>query len=169
MKRIFCLLFIFSLLILVSCKVSYSFKGTTIDYSKTQRMYIKDFQNQALYIYPPLAQRFNEHLKDIFSRNTKLTFTSNDPQRELEGEITRYDVTPLAAKSDGYASIARLTMEVKIRYRDNQNPDNDREETFSAYQEFPSDKMLTDVQDNLIQVMTDEIVDQIFNTTQSNW
>lgn len=157
-------------LIMSGCTVSYKFNGASIDYTKVKTIDIRDFQNQATLVYPPLTQVFNERLKDVFNRNTKLSFTDVNPDLELEGEITRYDLTPLAvAKDDNYASQTRLTMEVRIRYRNNKNPEEDKEETFSAYQDFSSSLMLDNVQDGLIEAMTKEIVDQIFNATMSNW
>jgi len=159
-------------LIMFSCKVSYQFNGASIDYNLIKTIDIKDFQNQALTVYPPLTQVFNETLKDHFTKNTKLDFTTVNPDLELEGEITQYDLMPLAAKAYGdavFSSETRLTLSVRIRYRNNKNPQDDRDETISAYRDFSSDQMLTDVQDELIDVLSKDIVDQIFNMTLSNW
>lgn len=161
-------------LFLVACSVSYSFQGTSIDYNKIKTMVIQDFTNQAPLVYAPLVIEFNEHLKDIFTRNTKLSFVDAGGDLELEGEIVRYDLTPLAVKetndgTDLRASQTRLTMGVRIRYRNNVNPSEDKEETISAYRDFDSNLMLEDVQDELIKELKQEIVDQIFNTTLSNW
>lgn len=156
-------------LVLVSCSVSYKFNGASIDYSVTKTMYIKEFQNQAPMVYPLLTQVFNETLQDHFTRNTKLSFTDINPDLELEGEIVRYDLTPQSVKEDAYASETRLTMSVKIRFRNNKNPNEDKEETITAYRDFSSNQMLTDVQDRLIDELSKDIVDQIFNTTLSNW
>lgn len=158
------------MLVVFSCSISYKFNGASIDYSKIKTMDIRDFQNQSPSVYPPLAQTFNERLKDVFTRNTKLTFVSNQPANlELEGEITRYDLTPLAVQENAIAAQTRLTMAVRIRFVNNVNPSEDKEETFTAYRDFSSNLMLTDVQDNLIEELNKDIVDQIFNATMSNW
>lgn len=169
MKKNLFILFIF-VLISGSCSVSYTFNGASINYEETPDIEIRDFQNQALLVYPPLAQRFNEDLKDMFTRRTKLRFTTVNPSMELEGEITRYDLTPLAVKEDRMASQTRLTMAVTFRFRNNKRPEQDKDnETISAYRDFDSNKMLTDVQDQLIEELTKDIIDQIFNSTMSNW
>ncbi|MDL2214841.1 LPS assembly lipoprotein LptE [Dysgonomonas sp. OttesenSCG-928-M03] len=166
-KILFCLILP---LLLVSCTISYKFNGASIDYSKVKSIDIRDFRNQASRVYPPLVQTFNEHIKDVYTRNTKLIILSNQKaDLELEGEIVRYDLTPLAVKEDAYAGMTRLTMAVKIRYINNVNPNEDKEETFSSYQDFESDKLLDDVQDQLIDLLIEDIVDQIFNATMSNW
>jgi len=158
------------LFIVISCRVSYQFNGASVDYSKIKTIDIQNFQNQALDVYPLLAQYFNEYIRDFYTRNTKLQVLENQPSDlELEGEITRYYLMPLAVQDNAYASQTRLTMEVRIRYRNNVNPDEDVEQTFSAYRDFESDQVLTNVQDQLIEELTKDIVDQIFNATLSKW
>lgn len=167
MKKIIVLLSI--VVVAVSCKISYKFNGASIDYTLVKTIHIAEFRNQASLVYAPLTQRFNEEMKDFFTKNTKLSLTDVNPDLEIEGEIVRYDLSPLAVKEDSYASQTRLTMSVKMRYRNNKNSREDKEETITAYRDFDSGRMLTDVQDGLIDELTKDIVDQIFNTTMSNW
>lgn len=167
MKRIITLLSV--ILIVLSCKVSYQFNGASIDYNIIKTINIKDFQNQAPMVYPPLTQMFNEALKDHFTKNTKLSFVTLNPDLELEGEIVRYDLTPQAVKEDAYASQTRLTIGVRIRYYNNKKPEENKEETISAYRDFSSDLLFNEVQDRLIEEISQDIVDQIFNMTLSNW
>ena len=88
---------------------------------------------------------------------------------EIEGEIVGYELTPIAVQEDAFASETKLTMSVRMRFRNNKVDGQDKEETISANRNFPSNVMLNDVQDQLIKELTDEIVDQIFNTTMANW
>lgn len=168
MKRL--LLLVFALpLILLGCKVSYSFNGASIDYNETKTLEIRDFSNQAPLAPIKLFPVFNDHIKDVFTRNTKLQLTDTNPDLEIEGEVTRYDLTPLSVKENSFASQTRLTMAVRMRFRNNKNPQKDKEETISAYRDFDSNNMLSDVDDTLIDELTKEIVDQIFNATMSDW
>ena len=162
---LFCLLSI----VVISCTVSYKFNGASINYRETPDIDLREFQNQAPLVYPLLTQVFNERMKDVFTRNTKLRFTTVNPALEIEGEIVRYDLTPQAVQENNLAAQTRLTMAVKFRYRNNKRPEQDKEETISAYRDFSSSLMLTDVQDQLIKELTEDIVDQIFNATMSNW
>ena len=167
MKKI--VLFVLLSVVMTACTVSYKFNGSNINYTETPTLEIRDFQNQAPLVYPPLTQVFNERMKDVFIRGTKLQLTSIAPSMEIEGEIVRYDLTPLAVQENNLASQTRLTMAVKFRFRNNVRPEEDKEETISAYRDFSSSLMLTNVQDGLIDELTKEIVDQVFNTTMSNW
>ena len=167
MKRT--LFFALLVLILSSCSLSYKFNGASIDYDVTKSILISDFPNQAPLVYPPLEQRFNEELKDLFTRSTRLQFVRQNADLEMEGEIVGYALTPLAVQEDSFASETRLTLTVRMRYRNNKVEGQDKEETISAYRNFPADRMLTDVQDQLISELIKEITDQIFNATMSNW
>ncbi|MFV0468275.1 MAG: LPS assembly lipoprotein LptE [Dysgonomonas sp.] len=169
MRKYIYVILLLTVVFAYSCKISYQFNGASIDYNVIKTIWITDFQNQALNVYPPLAQVFNEKLKDVYTRNTKLQFTNTNPDVELEGEIIKYDLTPLAIGQDAMARQTRLTMDVKIRYRNNKNPAEDKEMTISAYRDYNSSEMLNTVQDELIKQLTEDIVDQIFNATMANW
>ena len=162
---IFCLVAI----LVTACSISYKFNGASIDYAKIKTITIKDFPNQAALVYPPLSQQFTEALKDIYTRQTRLQLVNNNGDLELEGEITGYDLTPMAVKEDAYASQTKLTITVRVRYFNRVTPEKDFEQTFSAYREFDATQMLQDVQEALSREISDELVDQIYNATVADW
>lgn len=156
--------------ILLSCTISYKFNGTVIDYSVIKTISIQDFTNQAAMVYAPLANVFNEELKDTFTRQTRLTLERNGGDLEIEGEITGYDIAPMAISSDNtLASETRLTVRINVRYTNNTNHEEDFERSYSAYRNFDSNQLLTDVQDELIEEIVEEICDNIYNDTVANW
>lgn len=163
---------LWSLLLLTlatACSISYKFNGTSIDYTKVKTVTINDFTNQASYVNPTLAPQFTEELKDIYIRQTRLEMVRSNGDLELEGEITGYDFAPMAVKEDAIASQTRLTITVRVRYSNRVNPDEDFEQSFSAYREFDSSRMLQDVESSLCEEINEELVDQIYNATVANW
>ncbi len=166
-KNIFILLLL--LISVSSCRISYSFRGTSINYDLTKTLQIAHFVNQAPLVYPPLEQRFNEEMQDVFTRNTRLQLVNQNGDMEIEGEIVGYELTPMAVQEDAFASETRLTMTVRMRFRNNKTDDPEIEERISANRTFPSNTVFDSVQDQLISELIDEIVDQIFNATMSNW
>ena len=152
-----------------ACTISYRFNGASIDYNVTKTITINDFPIRAALVYPPLATTFNETLKDAYTRQTRLSLVNSGGDLVLEGEITGYNLTPQAVTEDAYASQTRLTITVRVRYTANKTPENDLDRTFSAYRDFPSSSMLTDVQDELITQITQELADLIFNATVGYW
>ena len=162
-------LFLVLSVIMAGCTISYKFNGASIDYTKVKTISIKDFPNQAPLVYPPLSQQFTEGEKDIYVRQTRLSLVRDNGDLQLEGEITGYDLTPMAVKEDAYSSKTKLTITVKVRYTNRTNADEDFEQSFSAYREFDSNVMLQDVQDQLCSEIIEELADQIYNSTVANW
>ncbi len=162
---------LFSLIIITSCSVSYSFTGTsTIDYNVVKTVSIAEFPIKSDYVYAPLATRFNEELKDKFIRQTRLTLVRQNGDLDIDGEITGYNQYNQAVTADGYSSETKLTITVNVRYVNNSNHEDDFDnQQFSAFRVYDSTKLLTDVQDQLIAEMVEEIVDQIYNATIINW
>jgi hypothetical protein len=167
-KKIFSIAIV-CLTLLVSCSVSFKMSGTSIDYSLVKSISVADFPNMAPMVYPALAPVFNEALKDIYSRQTRLSLLSQGGDLNVEGEITNYDLTPLSIQTDAFASETRMTISVRVRFTNNTNHEEDFEETFSANDKFSSDRLLSDVQDELIQSIVAQITENIFNRTVANW
>lgn len=152
-----------------ACTMSYKLNGASIDYNRVKTLAVTDFSNQATLVYPPLAQELTEGIKDIFSRQTKLRLIRQEGHLNLEGEIVGYEITPMAAKSDGYASETKLTMTVNVRFSNTTNPDDDFEERFTVFRTFEASRMLDDVQATLCEEMIKEIADQVFNKSVAKW
>lgn len=164
-----CLLAV-SMVVLIGCSISYSFTGAgSLDYSKYKTIAISDFPIKSDYVYAPLGTRFNEELKDVFIRQTRLQVVKVNGDMEIEGEITGYNQYNEAIAADGYASKTKLTITVNVRFTNNINHNEDFEQQFSAFRTYDSRELLTTVQDGLIAEMVKEITDQIFMATVANW
>ena len=120
-------------------------------------------------MYPPLQQTFENELLNYISRNTRLQEIDGPSDIDLSGEITGYSLSPQAVGTDAYATETRLTITVRVKYTDNKNPAKSVDQTFSAYRQFSSDLLLTDVQDELCQQISEELVNLIFNATLGDW
>lgn len=156
-------------LTLPSC-VSYKLNGSALDYTKYRTIRVSEFPIRATLVYPPLQQVFENRLLDQIQAQTRLSVISGaDANVEMSGEITGYSLTPQSVGEDAYATQTRLTITVRVRYTDHINSANDIDQSFSAYRDFSSDLMLTDVQDELCQQISEELVDLIFNATLGNW
>ena len=162
-------LLVFTLVVGISCTVSYKFNGGNINYDKVKTISIADFPIKSGYVYAPLGTKFNEDLKDIFLRQTRLKLVNNNADLEIDGEITGYNQYNQAVSADGYSSETKLTITVNVRFVNNTNHEQDFEQQFSAFRVYDSRELLTAVQDGLIAEMTKEITDQIFNATVANW
>lgn len=152
-----------------SCRISYKFNGAALDYSVYRTIHVSNFPIRAALVYPPLQQTFENELMEYITRNTRLQMVDGSSDLSIEGEITGYSLSPQAVTEDAYASRTRLTITVRVKYSDTKNEKNDIDQSFSAYRDFDSSEMLTDVQDELCQTISKEIVELIFNATLGNW
>jgi len=164
--RIFVLL---AVLLTSGCRISYKLNGAALDYTVYKTIYVSEFPIRAALVYPPLQQTFENELLDYITRNTRLQTVDTGSDLMLEGEITGYTLTPQAVTENAYASKTRLTITVRVKYTDTKQESNDIDQTFSAYRDFDSSEMLTDVQDELCQQISKELVNLIFNATLGNW
>ena len=154
---------------LTGCIPSYKFNGSALDYTVYKTVSVSEFPIRAALVYPPLQQTFENELLDYISRNTRLRTTDGASDLQLEGEITGYNLTPQAVTENALASQTRLTLTVRVRYTDNKNDKNNIDQTFSAYRDFDASLLITDVQDDLCQQISKELVELIFNSTLGNW
>ncbi len=156
-------------IILAGCRISITMNGAALDYNIYKTVRVSDFPIRAALVYPPLQQTFENELLDYIAKNTRLQVTDGPSDLEIEGEITGYALSPQAVTEDAYASMTRLTITVRVKYIDNKEENKDIDQTFSAYRDFTSSEMLTDVQDQLCEEISKELVELIFNATLGNW
>lgn len=173
MKRtgyiLLCLMSAVMALICASCSFSWRMNGTAINYDVYKTINVAEFPIRAALVYPPLQQTFENELLNYISRNTRLQEIDGPSDIDLSGEITGYSLSPQAVGTDAYATETRLTITVRVKYTDNKNPAKSVDQTFSAYRQFSSDLLLTDVQDELCQQISEELVNLIFNATLGDW
>lgn len=162
-------LLVFLPVIVIACSVSYKFNGSSINYDKVKTISIENFPIKSEYVYAPLATRFNEDLKDIFVRQTRLQLVKRNADLEIDGEIVGYNQYNQSVQADGYSSETKLTLTVNVRFVNNTNHTEDFEQQFTAFRVYPSNQLLSAVQDTYIAEMSKEITDQIFNATVANW
>ena len=163
------LLFAALLLFFSSCSISYKFNGANINYETTHSISIADFPNNAAMVNPNLSPRLSEGIRDLFQRQTRLIILSKGGDLELEGEIVGYDITQGAISVDSYASESKLTIRVTVHFTNNIYPEESFDKTYSASQTFDASRLLTDVQDELCEIIVTEIAENIYNDTVAKW
>lgn len=152
-----------------SCSVSYKLNGASIDYSKTKTIQISDFPIRSSYVWGPMANIFNNQLKDQYANHTKLIQVKRNGDLKLDGEITRYEQRNKSVSSEGHSAQVELSITVNVRFTNNIKHSEDFEKQFTASQSYDSKLSLNAVQEELVTEMIKDITDQIFNATVANW
>lgn len=168
MKRLACIILLFSLaLTFNSCKF-YSFTGGSTGDAKT--IQIDFFPNQAALVEPTLSQRFTQDMQDLFLRQTNLDLVNNNGDLRFEGEITQYRVNPMSATAQQTAAQNRLTITVNVRFYNRLKEEDDFEKQFSFYSDFDANSQLTGgVLDSALDEILERIIQDIFNASVAKW
>ncbi len=167
MRRIAVLIaFMFSLC-LAGCGI-YSFSGTSIA-PDVKSISVYTIENRAMKVNPSLSNTLTNALQDKYRRLTNLEMLPEEGDLEVSGIITNYDVTPTAVTSDEVASQNRLTITVRITYKNNRHEEENFEKSFAAFQDYDSNNSLDAVENGLCEDIVEILVEDIFNATVANW
>lgn len=120
-------------------------------------------------VMPSLASTLTQAFEDKFQQQTSLNLVKDDGDLAFEGEITNYVSSPIAVTSDEYASQNRLTITIKVVYTNRQDPDLNFSRTFSAYSDYDSSSLLQTVESTLTEEIVEQLVQDVFNASVSNW
>ena len=149
-----------------SCGI-YSFSGASIP-AEAKTVSVDYFPNHAQLVNPMLSNNFTNALRDAMTNQTTLDMVETGGDLAFEGEITDYRTTPVAITGQT-AAMNRLTVTVKVRFSNRIDETKDFEQTFSRYEDYPSDQDLNSVQEALTATIVDQLVEDIFNKALVNW
>ena len=153
--------------VLSSCGI-YSFTGASIP-EEAQTVSVNYFYNKASTVQPTLSQVFTEKLKDLFTEQTDLTLTNDEGDLVFSGYISKYKVKPIAIKANETTSQNRLTISVSVNYKNKFNTSNSFKETFSRYRDYESSQNITEIEESLIEEITNDLAEDVFNKAFVNW
>lgn len=173
-KQNLCILVLFLLPFLGGCGI-YSFTGANIA-PTIQTISIDRFYDDAGEGPANLSQNFTDQLRDYFLQNTNLGLVQENGDLHFEGSIVGYNLTPVAPTAVGNemqtdeAGLMRLTITVNAVYINSQDDTFNFDKNFSFYDDYdPRTTSLSAAEDQLIEVIFEQIVYDIFNASVANW
>ncbi|MFC2091087.1 LptE family protein [Bacteroidota bacterium] len=160
-----------TMLIISGCKtisIGYSFSGVNIS-PEIQTVTVEYFPNRAPVVQAQLSQLFTDALIDKIQSNTSLELAASSGDITFSGEIRNYETRPTAITGQERAARNRLTIAIKVVYSNNVDPDQNFDTTFSRFEDYDSNQSLADVENELIDLIIENILDDIFNKAFVNW
>ena len=154
-----------------SCKVNYRLTGASLSAGE-KTISVSYFPNRAPIVNPTLSQELTEKLKDKFIAQTSLNMISDDGDLIFEGDIVGYDTKPIAITGNEQtdkAALNRLTITVNVKFTNQKDPKNSFESKFSAYEDYGSEKGLDAVEGELVPLILEKLIEDIFNRSVVNW
>jgi hypothetical protein len=165
MKQIFSI--VLASIFMTSCGI-YSFTGASIP-TEAKTVSVAYFTTTATNSPSSLNQTITEGLKDLFLSQTNLDLTELEGDLSFSGQITKYQLSPMAIQANETAGQNRLTIDIKVKYTNSFDDKQNFESTFSRYRDFSSSQNLADVEIVLIEEITKELLEDVFNNAFVNW
>jgi hypothetical protein len=147
----------------------YSFTGASVA-PNINTFQVNFFRNNAPIIEPGIDREFTQRLQDLISSQTRLNLTNNNGDLIYEGEIVDFYISPMTATAQNTAAQNRLTIVVNVRFYDTKNPENDLEQRFSFYSDYPAQSQLVGaVKENALDEIFERLTQDIFSATLAKW
>ena len=158
-----------ALVLLVGCTVKYSLSGASIP-PDAKTFSVAYFPNNAPLVAPSLSAMLTDELTQRFASRTRLVQVPEGGDFAFEGEVVGYSSTTSSVSSGDYALQNRLTVTIKVKFT---NVIDDKMSfqgrNFSAYADYDSTKLLTEVEGELLTEIVEQLVTDVFQAAASNW
>jgi len=130
---------------------------------------IQYFQNLAQLVNPSLSNYFTEELKNKFVSQTSLNAINDFGDLQFSGHITGYNFAPIAIQGNEVAAKNRLTISVRVKFENAKDDKFNYDKTFTQFEDFDSNANFTQVEGELVRLIIEKLVDEIFNNAVANW
>jgi hypothetical protein len=127
------------------------------------------FQNRSTFVNATLSNTITEALKDRFISQTPLSLVKSGGDLHFEGTITGYEITAVGIKSGETASYNRLTITLKVTFTNETAPENDFDKSYQRYSDYDVKSSFASVESSLVEEITQQLIDDIFNDSVVNW
>ena len=153
--------------LLTSCGI-YSFTGASIP-PGTKTLSIGYFNNKAQTVQPTLSSVFTDKLKDYFTSQSNLDLVDGEADVEISGQIVNYNVAPASIQSNDQVALDRLTITVQVKCVNKLEPKFNFSQNFSRYKDYDARVSLMSVESGLIEEISAELVEDIYQKAFVNW
>ncbi len=153
-------------LLLQACHI-YSFTGANIE-GKTINVYF--IENNANLVAPALSNTLTLAVRNKIINQTQLSQVNNSKvDYIIKGSITDYAVTIGSIQNAQSVATNRLTVTASFEFVNNVDPKKSFTRTFSKFGDFDGAKTLQQAEPVLIEQISKEIADVLFNDAFVNW
>lgn len=154
--------------VLFSTAGCYSFKGISIP-DNVNTFYVENAQTRESAVPATFPIQFTEDLKNKIRNESRLKYTDTSPDVEFIPVIQGFQVLAIAPKPGESAAINRLELNIQIEYINHKNEKDNWKQNFRHFADFPSSENLLNVQDQLLKIISEQLLEDIFNKAFTNW
>ena len=88
---------------------------------------------------------------------------------QFSGAIVGYNNAPVAIQGDERAALTRVTMTVKVKFVNTKDESQNFETSFSRFEDFETSRTLSEVEQEVLANINDQLTQDIFNKSVTNW
>ena len=152
---------------------NYSFTGASIP-EGTESFQVNLFENNSgnnvgSIFEPGLDRDFTVALQNILENQTNLEMLQSNGDLLYEGEIIEYRVSPMTATANLDAAQNRLTITINVIFTNFKSEEDNFEQRFSFYFDFPAAEQLVSVKNEAHEIIFERITQEIFNASLAKW
>jgi outer membrane lipopolysaccharide assembly protein LptE/RlpB len=166
-KRFIYLYITAGLFILTGCGF-YSHTGASVP-PNAKTFSVEYINNVASIVMPSLSQVLTEKLKSRFINETTLKLTQQDGDVRFNGKILNYTTSPVAVQGNQQNAVNRLTLTIEITYQNTKDETKNFTQKFSNFVDYPASENFSAVEIDLVNKLTDILVQDVFNKAFINW
>lgn len=155
------------LFILTGCGF-YSHTGASVP-PNAKTFSVEYINNVASIVMPSLSQVLTEKLKSRFINETTLKLTQQDEDVRFSGKILNYSTSPVAVQGNQQNAVNRLTVTIEITYQNTKDETKNFTQQFSNFVDYPASENFSAVEIDLVNKVTDILVQDVFNKAFINW
>ncbi len=150
----------------MSCKVSLS--GIAIP-EEAQTVTVENFGNTAALTNPAFPQQITEDLRTRFISQTRLRLVQGGGDLQFKGAISRYATSPVAVSGSETAALTRLTVSISVDYINTLQPEKSFKKSFTRFADFEASQPLSSVENTLLQEISEQLIQDVFNEAFLDW
>lgn len=160
----------FFILIMISCKVNYSFSGADVD-PNLKTVSISYFENLSGNGPANMSDLFTNALKEKILTETNLNLVNTNGDIEFKGSIVNYYYTVQAPTGNETSDKRRITMSVNVEFLNNTTDDKNEQwsQNFQNNSEHSVDVDLNSVEIESIEIINELMVEEIFTKAFVKW
>ena len=108
-------------------------------------------------------------LKTKFINETTLKLAQSDGDIRFSGKILSYTTAPVAVQGNQQNAVNRLTVTVEITYENTKEEGKNFTQQFTNFVDYPATQNFASIEADLVNQVTDILIQDIFNRAFINW
>ena len=149
------------ILICLSQLGCYSFQGISIPVD-VNTFFVENIEDRTGEMPPGFNEDFSESLADKVRNNTRLKIDNNNPDVSFSVFVTQFTVRAEDPNSETGTALNRLYLTMEVTYY-NSKTDEEIKKRYDENEDFGAEDDFTNVQDQLLENISERIIERIFN------